>query len=559
MDDMELLKEYAAQESEQAFATLVSRHIDLVYSVALRHTRNPDHAQEITQAVFIILAKKAAALGKETVLSGWLFHTARLTAHNFRRAEIRRAQREQEAYMESLAPESDDTVWKNVAPYLDEAIAGLVEKDRNAVVLRFIKGKNLREVGEAMGTGEDTARMRVNRALEKMRKFFTKRGVALSGSVLATLISAHSVQAAPFALASSITAASVVKGATVGSSTLALVKGTMKVMTWLKIKAAVAVGAAVLVTTTVVTVSVARNSEKTRPNQEVTLPLLVINNAPLGDAIRNLARQAQINVLIDPNVPGSTFSPDRPTNQPMVNIRWEKVTARAALKALLEQHNLKMVENPATSIARIAPVNSNPRLATADQAGTGSNPQPRLVITDAPLGDVIKTLARQAQINIVLEAQVPGSTWGPGRKASQPIININWKNVTARAALAELIAATKFTMVMNPATEVVRIGPVDLNLKPVAADQVGPSDEIMPSIVIEEAPLANAITNLARQAGLNVSIDSRVTSPPFSDLGTVSVHWERITARQALAALLDNYGLVMTVEPATSTARITFK
>src|SRR5687768_5237135 len=100
MDDMELLREYVAQESEQAFATLVSRHLDLVYSVALRHTGNPDHAQEITQAVFIILARKATGLGAKTVLSGWLFNTTRLTARNFLRTEIRRTKREQETYID---------------------------------------------------------------------------------------------------------------------------------------------------------------------------------------------------------------------------------------------------------------------------------------------------------------------------------------------------------------------------------------------------------------------------------------------------------------------------
>jgi RNA polymerase sigma factor (sigma-70 family) len=99
MDDMALLQEYALRNSEEAFATLVSRHIDLVYSAALRHVGNHHQAQEITQAVFVILARKARSLSPKTVLPGWLFQTARLTAANHLRSEIRRARREQEAYM----------------------------------------------------------------------------------------------------------------------------------------------------------------------------------------------------------------------------------------------------------------------------------------------------------------------------------------------------------------------------------------------------------------------------------------------------------------------------
>lgn len=113
-DDMDLLREYATRHSEEAFATLVSRHIDLVYSAALRHTRNHHQAQEITQAVFVILARKARALNPKTVLAGWLFQTARLTASNYVRGEIRRARREQEACMQSNLNDDAEESWRNV-------------------------------------------------------------------------------------------------------------------------------------------------------------------------------------------------------------------------------------------------------------------------------------------------------------------------------------------------------------------------------------------------------------------------------------------------------------
>src|SRR5512133_1663694 len=138
VDDMRLLREYARGRSEEAFATLVTRHIDLVYSAALRQVGNHHQAEEITQAVFVILARKAGSLGPGTVLAGWLFRTARLTAANYLRTEMRRARREQEAFMQSEPTgNSGADAWQEVAPLLNDSIAALAENDRNAIVLRF--------------------------------------------------------------------------------------------------------------------------------------------------------------------------------------------------------------------------------------------------------------------------------------------------------------------------------------------------------------------------------------------------------------------------------------
>src|ERR1043165_5607687 len=125
LDDSVLLREYVERGSEEAFPTLVRRHVDKVYSVALRHTRNPHQAEEITQAVFIILAGKSRRLGKGVILSGWLCRTARLTAVTFVRSEIRRIQREQEAHMQNLLNETAPDVWPQIAPLLDAALAAL--------------------------------------------------------------------------------------------------------------------------------------------------------------------------------------------------------------------------------------------------------------------------------------------------------------------------------------------------------------------------------------------------------------------------------------------------
>ena len=164
-DDSALLRQYAEYHSDEAFATLVTRHVNLVYSVALRHVGNPHNAEEITQAVFVILAKKAAQLHHARALSSWLFQDTRLTATNFVRSETRRHRREEEVQMQSILNESGSEVWPRIAPWLDTAVAGLREKDRQAIVLRFYEGRNLREVGLALGASEGAAEKRVNRAL----------------------------------------------------------------------------------------------------------------------------------------------------------------------------------------------------------------------------------------------------------------------------------------------------------------------------------------------------------------------------------------------------------
>ncbi len=253
--DAGLLERFARSGSEEAFAELVRRCLPLVYSAAFRHTANPQNAQEITQAVFIIFARKAASLGRRSVLSGWLYHTTRLTAANFQRAEFRRIHREQEAFMQSTLQESTpDAAWREVAPLLDEAMARLGATDRDAVVLRYFENKSLAEVGTALGVEERAAQKRVTRALEKLRKIFSKRGVTLTAALIASAVSANSVQAAPVGLAVTVTAAAA-KGTAVAASITALMEGTMKMMTWLKLKFAAGVGVAVLLVGGVVTVA----------------------------------------------------------------------------------------------------------------------------------------------------------------------------------------------------------------------------------------------------------------------------------------------------------------
>jgi RNA polymerase sigma factor (sigma-70 family) len=251
LDDLTLLREYAARGSEAAFAELVSRRVGFVYAAALRQVRDPHLAEEITQAVFIILAQKAGKISDQTILAGWLFKTTRYAAiaqtREITKRSLRQATLEQEVQMQTeLSSAAPDPLWERMSPLLDEALAALGETDRQAVLLRFFENKSLAEVGRHLGTGEDTARKRVTRALEKLHRHFSKRGVSSTTAIIAGAMSANSMQAAPVALAKSVTAVAIAKGAAASGSTLTLIKGALKIMAWTKMKTAAVTAVAVI-------------------------------------------------------------------------------------------------------------------------------------------------------------------------------------------------------------------------------------------------------------------------------------------------------------------------
>jgi RNA polymerase sigma factor (sigma-70 family) len=243
-NDLDLLRQFTRDQSQDAFTALVNRHVNLVYSAALRQVRSPQLAEEIAQSVFADLARDAGKLKPDTILTAWLYQVARRTAIDVIRKESRRQLREQIAVeMNNMNATAND--WMQIEPLLDDAMAALDETDRSAILLRYFENKNLREVGAALGTSDDAAQKRVSRAVEQLREFFSKRNVTIGASGLAILISANAVQAAPIGLAATISAAAILAGTAVHTSTIIAATKTIAMTTLQKTLVTATLAAAV--------------------------------------------------------------------------------------------------------------------------------------------------------------------------------------------------------------------------------------------------------------------------------------------------------------------------
>jgi RNA polymerase sigma factor (sigma-70 family) len=206
--DSLLLKAYVERRLEAAFNELVHRHVDLVYSAAIRMVRDPHLAEDVTQGAFIALARQASELVERATLAGWLHRTAQnIAAQTVRTIERRRA-REQEAFaMSEQISTSPDVWWEQIEPHLDAALGELIDADRDAVVLRYFHKKSAAEIATILGVSDDAAQKRVSRAVEKLREVFAKNKITIGAGSLGILISANAVQAAPVGLATKILAA----------------------------------------------------------------------------------------------------------------------------------------------------------------------------------------------------------------------------------------------------------------------------------------------------------------------------------------------------------------
>jgi RNA polymerase sigma factor (sigma-70 family) len=219
MDQRELLRNYRLHGSESAFAELVRLHLDLVHSTARRWVQDADLASDVCQAVFLRLARNAAAVRDSEALAGWLYRATRFEAANLIRSEQRRRKREAEAMRRTELNQEPSEPWETIHPLLEEAMGNLKPQDQNAVLLRFFERKSLAEVARGLGLTEEATRKRVSRSLEQLQQFFVKRGVVISPVALGSLLAAHAVDAAPSGLAASITAATLACGGAIAGST----------------------------------------------------------------------------------------------------------------------------------------------------------------------------------------------------------------------------------------------------------------------------------------------------------------------------------------------------
>jgi RNA polymerase sigma factor (sigma-70 family) len=420
-DDAQLLRRYAEEGSEPAFSELVARHVDLVYSSALRQVAGDAHlAQDVTQTVFADLARKACALSGRAVLTGWLYQATRFAVAKAVRTERRRSNREREAV--SMQEAFAETNWEQLSSVLDEAMARLGAKDRDAVLLRFFERKDLRAVGDALGTSEEAARKRISRALEKLRRYLTGRGVTLSAATLATALTGSAVQAAPAALAGTISAAVFACAATVAAgSTFNL----LNIMSMTNIKAVLLSALVVAGAGTPVMV------------QQRTLSRLRAENQELRERSQRL-------------------EPFREANQQLAALRVDADELERLRKEVAELHRLRaevaQLRREKTDATQLAVQNTQLRdalaklsAAAAKQAEVRQPEQevlPLVQFEDAPLSDAIATLARQANLNVVFDPDVASGL--------NSALTIRLENLTAEEALGAILSTNNLRLVKTP-------------------------------------------------------------------------------------------------------------
>jgi RNA polymerase sigma factor (sigma-70 family) len=279
-DSHTLLSLYVRTGSESAFRELVSRYIDLVYSTAYRLVGgDAQSAQDAAQTVFLALAAKAGTLPKDVMLGGWLHQHTRFVAGELMRTERRRQFRERQVVEMNAIEDHSESNLAQVAPVLDEAIGQLDAEDRTAILLRFFERKDFRSVGEALGSSEDAARKRVNRALEKLHVLLKHRGATLSAAALGTGLATEAVTAAPAGLAATISSAAA--AASTFTSTLTVTKAV----------AMTTIQKTIIATTIALSVAVAIYETRQASTQRGEVAALKRQQAPMAEQIVQLQHE----------------------------------------------------------------------------------------------------------------------------------------------------------------------------------------------------------------------------------------------------------------------------
>ena len=302
MDERELLRACRSDAPKAALAEIVRRHVDLVYAAALRQVRDPHLAEEVTQAVFLVLCRKVDMAGRSKSLAGWLLTVTRFTAVDAMRRQMRQTRHEQAAARaRSEAVESGES-WAEAAPVLDEALAKLRPTDRDAIALRFFQDQPLAEVGRALGIGEAAAQKRVSRALEKLRILLSKRGVQIGLVALGTGIAANGTMAAPPHLAGTATATAMTAMAgdlAAAGAAGTLAKGTLALMAWAKVKLAMVVVASLAIC-----------------GGAVATATMMVNRAPAEPPVKIPAATAPVPRPAPSALPNSNLPPGSPASRP---------------------------------------------------------------------------------------------------------------------------------------------------------------------------------------------------------------------------------------------------
>ncbi|MCI0745270.1 MAG: sigma-70 family RNA polymerase sigma factor [Verrucomicrobia subdivision 3 bacterium] len=293
MEDSELIECYARTQSESAFKALVERHAGLVYGSALRQVCDSQLAEDVTQAVFILLARKAASLRRGTVVSGWLFQTTRFVARRAIRTEQRRQRREQEAFeMQQL--NSPDEAWRRMEPVIDDALNQLGHKDRDALLLRYVEGRAMREVGDALGVTEEAAKKRVTRAVEKVRNILAARGVSLSSALLAGALGFANASVPATVLASIATAATATASM---PSAAALAADVIAAWRWSNVKIAAGIAASAAIAVVLISMLIDPRTDRKPAPAPIALPPIAAGDVPTPPAAPVRQPEPQPNAL----------------------------------------------------------------------------------------------------------------------------------------------------------------------------------------------------------------------------------------------------------------------
>lgn len=479
-EDAELLRRYAEEGAEDAFAELVRRRIGLVYSVALRHTRGDRHrAEDATQAVFTDLARKAKLLADRPVLAGWLYRSAQFAAAGLMRAEARRHVREQEAHtMENdSAREGAATDWDKVRPVLDEALNAIDERDRDAIVLRFFDGRPFAEIGVRLRVSENAARMRVERALDRLQGALSSRGITSTTAALGVALGNQVTLAAPAGLAAAVTGAALAQGAASGGAIV-----TFLAMTKLQIAVTVAVALGGLAAY----VSQAQANASLRAEIAALRPAQAALDAARAENKRLAATVAEAEVLrgddaefkqLERQVADARQAQERAKAQRVAASRPTEAEIQVEIDRLNQEGN-RLVAEYKTLLERL----KNPQLTPAQRAQTEAAAQLKF--------EAIKAKQQQVQAFIAeVKAENPQFTSRSGTKARElpngagtiqlsngpeitdGLLAISMPDADYKVALAAYEKIARIKIVRDPSLEGVT-GPINLELGRGPRDQM---------------------------------------------------------------------------------------